>query len=279
MHGARAARTVALLGFFVVFSASAREIDSRGTYNGFFQSRQHPGLWGLMTFKIGDVNNHRAMGMVTMLIGGAVEVPFPVDLTVSTSGEFTGNGRGPGGKVQFHGQIMFLDGGAAVADATYFLMPSEVQPPEPDRGTATVIRNFVVGPDRQLPLIGGIWDGLATSSIDGSQSTFHLDVTQTCTEGRPGTMFFGKEVIDPNMPFIFQGSINGDGRFVVAGWSFTNDRFIVIGSYQQPPDPGKPATAMANYTLMFGNGFTDRGTFDMMQRGIPPDPCKPISGQ
>src|SRR5437870_2591608 len=236
MHGSRVTRTVSLvlLAFFlVVIPATAREIDSRGTYNGFFQSTQHSGLWGLMQFVITDVKNHRFTGMVTMLIGGGVGVPFPVDGTVSTSGEFTGNGRGMGGKVQFHGQIMFLPGGAAVADASYFLMPSGVEPPEPDRGTATLVRDFV--PDNPPPLVGGHWDGVATSSIDGSQTTFHLDVRQTCMDGRPGTEFAGREIIDPEMPFIFQGTVNGDGRFVTIGWSFTNDRFIVIGSYQ-PPD-------------------------------------------
>ena len=131
MHGSpvRRSASLALLGLLLLAgTATAREIDSRGSYSGFFQSTQHPGLWGPMRFVITDVRNHRFMGAVVMLIGGGVEVPFPVDGTVSTSGEFTGNGRSPAGKVQFHGQIMFLDGGAAVADATYFLMPIRHRP-------------------------------------------------------------------------------------------------------------------------------------------------------
>jgi hypothetical protein len=165
-----------------------------------------------------------------------------------------------------------------VADATYMLVPA-VQSPlqDHDHGTATLIRDFVVGPDQPLPLVGGHWDGVGVSSVDGSRSTFHLDIRQMCADNRPGTEFVGKEIIDPEMPFYFQGTVNGDGRFLVIGWSFTNDRFIVSGNYH-PPDPGKPATATADYTLMFGNGFTDRGTFSMMQQLIPPDPCR-IIGQ
>jgi hypothetical protein len=284
MHGLSARRSVflALLGFvLLVGAATAKEIDSRGSYSGFFQSTQHPGLWGSMRFAITEVRNHRFMGSVVMLIGGAVEVPFPVDGTVSTSGEFTGNGSSPAGKVQFHGQIMFFDGGAAVADATYFLMPGGADPPEPDRGTATLVRQFVVGPDQPAsPNANGIWNGVATSALDGSQSLFHLDVVQACSNNRPGTAFLGTEVIDPNsdhpLTFYFQGSINSDGRFVVVGWSFSNDRFIVTGSYTPPPDPDKPATARADYLLMFGNGFTDRGTFGMAQQLSPPDPCRII---
>jgi hypothetical protein len=284
MHGSRVTRTVSLALLFSLLAISptfAKEIDSRGTYNGFFQSTQNRGLWGFMTFDIGEVRNHRFMGMVTMLVNGQTKLPFSADGTVSTSGEFTGNGSGPGGRVQFHGQIEFLDGGAAIADATYFFMPMGSNPPMPDRGTATLIRDFVVGPDQPVPIVGGSWDGVATSSINGSQLPFHLDATQKCNGEVPGTEFFGKEFVDPRMPFFFLGSINGDGRLISAAWSFTNDRVIITGQENPPPigDAVGAATVTAQYVIFFGDGSVDRGTVAMGQVGIPPDPCRIIIGQ
>ena len=283
MHGSRVTRTVSLVLLYLVCSftpAFAKEIDSRGTYNGFFQSTQHPGLWGGMTFVIPDVKNHRFMGVVTMLLNGGVSVPFSVDGTVSTSGEFTGNGDGPGGRVQFHGEIEFIDGGAAIADATYFFMPVGVSPRDPDRGTATLARDFNVGSGQTVPIVGGTWDGVATSSINGNQLPFHLDSTQKCSGEIPGTQFFGKEFVDPRMPFFFLGSINGDGRLISIAWSFTNDRVIIVGQENPPPsgDAVGAATVTAHYVIFFGDGSVDQGTVAMSQTEVIPPPCRPTNG-
>ena len=276
---------VAVFGLLLILSIAplqGREIDSSGQYRGFFQSTANAGQWGAMEFVIDSVRNHRFGGNVVMIIGPSdIRVPFAVDGTVSESGEFTGNGKGPGGMVVFHGQITFLDGGAAIADANYlFRNPGPTQ--SGDRGTATLLRDFAIGRfDPPAPIVNGQWTGLASSNVDGSQSNFILDVTQSCAETKgnlPGPSFVGTEVIGPGtdhpLRFYFRGSVNGDGRFAVIGWDLSNDRFVVTGGYSAPPEPDQPATAVADYTLYFGNGFTDRGTFSMGQQLVPPDPCK-----
>ena len=264
---------------------AAQEIDSSGKYFGFFQGS---GRWGLMEFVIEKVRNHRFQGSAAMIVGpDKIRVPFVIEGTVSQSGELTGLGRGPAGIAEFHGQITFFDGGAAIADATYRLTSP---PPEPDlgtrpagladRGTATLLRNFIVGPDAPPPSVAGLWTGMSTSAVDKSTSTFTLDVRQECVtssqEPTPGTGFSGHEVIDIEsknpLEFDFLGSVSSDARFAVIGWDLTNDRFIVTGTYY-PPDPGKGATAAAQYTLIFGNGFTDRGTFSMAQQPPPEPDC------
>lgn len=285
MHGSRVTCTVSLALLFSLLAVSptfaAKEIDSSGKYNGFFQSTANRGLWGFMTFEIGPPRNHRFTGALTMLVNGQTALPFTADGTVSTSGEFTGNGTGPGGRVQFHGQIEFLDGGAAIADSTYFFMPMGSNPPMPDRGTATLIRDFNVGPGETVPIVGGSWDGVATSSINGNQLPFHLDATQTCNGEVPGTEFFGKEFVDPGMPFFFLGSINGDGRLISAAWSFTNDRVIIVGQETPPPTGDAVGSAMvaAHYTIFFGDGSVDKGTVAMSQSEVQPGPCRPVNGQ
>src|SRR5438477_448094 len=135
---------------------------------------------------------------------------------------------------------------AAIADATYFFMPGGSNPPMPDRGTATLLRDFNVGSGQTVPIVGGSWDGVATSSINGSPLPFHLDAAQKCNGEIPGTEFSGKEFVDPRAPFFFQGSINGDGRLISAAWNFTNDRVIIVG--QENPAPTGDAVGAATVT-------------------------------
>jgi hypothetical protein len=276
---------VSLVALGLLLTVGARRadagasVDPSGIYHGFFQSSVTPGRWGLLEFAISETRNRRWTGMVTMLIGGAVRVPFSVDGTLSASGEFTGVGKSPAGMVQFHGQFMFLEGGAALADATYQFHPANiggVPPPDADRGTSQLLRDFIVGPDAP-PNVNGQWDGTFQSAGTGGSGFFMLDVKQGCdarTVGdaapRPSVSFVGTEIINGNQddPFFFRGSINGPGSFAVIGWSLMNERFVVIGTAHYPPDPGKPGTATANYVFVDAAGMTDRGTFDMSQTTV-----------
>lgn len=292
---------LAILSFFLVVGGAqpARALvmptDVRGMYHGFFQSLETRGLWGNLEFSINEMHNRRWTGMVTMIFptgASPIELPFVVEGTIAASGEFTGVGKSPAGMVQFHGQISLLQDGAAIADATYHFYPpgpstpGEVQPGPPDRGTATLLRDFVDVSD--VPNVSGDWNGCYASFGDGGNGSFHLDVRQGSdtagdTAPTPGS-FFGQEVIDGNVlnPFYFRGSINGDGMFAVIGWDQMADHFIVTGDYTPPPDPDHPASAEGLYALMFANGMTDRGRlFDWTQQSIPP-PCRAVgdvSGQ
>jgi hypothetical protein len=266
-----------------------------GSYHGFFQSQSTTGLWGYLNFAIdGDsIRNRRWTGTVTMILpAGAspIVLPFPVDGTISASGEFTGNGRSPAGSVLFHGQIMLLQGGAAIVDSTYKFCaspPDPNTPPDPcDQGTSNLIRNFVS--DEPAPNLNGRWDGLYSSFGRGGNGTFMLDVKQCAVPPSPGVElapalshdFAGTEVIDGNRdePYFFIGNFGPDNMFVVAGWSATGDHFFVTGNYS-PPDPNKNmASADGLYALTMANGITDRGELhDWVQTTmLPPDPCVPI---
>jgi hypothetical protein len=290
-----------------------------GVYHGFFQSRVTPGLWGLVEFVITDVHNRRWTGVVTMIIpagSSQVRLPFVVDGTIASDdnlaqdagtfdqelghdlglghGAATFNGVGQGfasSFVEIHGRIDFLDGGAALTDARYRFRPPDApgaaSPAEPDEGTSTLLRGFVVDPDMPPPNVSGNWDGVYTSDAGGGNGTFALDVTQSCevppptTDSLPtlGQGFTGIETIDGNAgnPYYFFGHTSGSHHLVVAGWNPTGDRFLVTGNYNPPPDPDKRASGTASYLLLLANGTSDHGKLTFVQQLLPPDPCRQIN--
>lgn len=269
--------------------------DVRGMYHGFFQSLSVAGRWGYLTFDITEIRNRRWDGAVTMIIptgASPIELPFAVVGTISASGEFSGKGDSPAGTVNFHGQIMLIQGGAAIADGTYRFCPagSPDLPPGPcDQGTSTLLRNFIGDPNIMPPNLNGRWDGSFASFGRGGQGTFMLDVHQcgafigeitgdVAPELSPN--FIGTEIIDgnENNPFFFLGNIGSDNMFAVIGWNAMGDHFVVTGDYT-PPNPIMPtASAEGLYALTMANGMTDRGRlFDWTQtRQLPPDPCQPV---